>query len=65
MTTGLPQIQAVHTAVRVLSAHEAELKMSPVLRQLHPVWQYVIDNSMPPTVVPSAFPLCYHCASAG
>ena len=44
------QVYAVHAAIRTLSAHEAELKQSPTLRQLHPVWQYVVDNSMPPTV---------------
>ena len=52
------QVHAVHAAIRVLSAHEAELKSSHTLRHLLPVWQYVVDNSMPPTDLPVVIGNC-------
>ena len=44
-------VHAVHAAIKALAAHEADLRTSHTLHMLHPVWQYIVDSSLPPTVI--------------
>ena len=52
-------VTAVQSAVKELTVYGMELRKSPLLATLCPVWQYVVDLSMPPTDLPVVIGQCY------
>ena len=51
-------IQAVSNAIKELAVREQELKTSPKLYTLYPIWQYVADSSLPPSDLPMSIDTC-------
>ena len=57
-------IQAVTNAMKELAVHEQELKTSPNLHTLYPIWQYIADSSLPPSDLPMSIGTCCVCGKA-
>ena len=51
-------IHNVTSALKALATHEQELKTSPNLHTIYPIWQYIADSSLPPTDLPMTIGTC-------
>lgn len=51
-------VAAVQNAIKELSASNADLRKSAMLSTLCPIWQYVMDLSIPPTDLPTVIGQC-------